>query len=172
MTHGIRFEHRTVRRRHWLWAGLVPIALLLGACQQASGGGHLAPASGSTDPALQATFGFLFRTQPDSPDGNGTLAGTYRDPGAHVHLRGTGAARPVAPPSGSPAIGCFSGTAAYQALDGVTSGVPGEASGGTLALLVCDYGPGPSSWIDLTILDGPYAGYRNTGVAQGSITLK
>ena len=146
-----------LRPRRWHLLAAVAIAT---ACQ-ATGTGWF---PSSADPATKATFGFVY-------DGTSeTLSGSYHDRAADVDFKGRGVIKAGPPPAGVQSKGgCLMGTPSYESTN---KDRPGQ---GTLLLIVCDLGGnGPSpddDMIFIDVIDGPYAGYFNSGNPSGNITV-
>ena len=163
--------------RRWFALMLVPGLLLATGCK----GTGLGWIQSALAPGEKATFGFSFVVQPlangDTTGGTAGFSGAYRDPQGmlvggkvvEVAFKGTGVLKNTPPPAElSPAYqGCMLGIADYESQN---PNVPGR---GTVELLLCDRGNGPSSgdFVSVDVLSGPYMPYHNGGVAQGNITV-
>lgn len=145
------------RPRRWLFVPLIAMAM---ACQ-ANGMGWIPSA---VDPDQKATFGFVY-------DGDTqTFSGSYHDKAADVDFKGTGVLKSGPPPSGMKSKGgCLLGFPAYESQN---SAHPG---GGNLFFFVCDADGSGSvtlgDFISIDVIDGPYAGYQNSGEPSGNITV-
>jgi hypothetical protein len=168
-------KHRRRRLDRCLLVVLVPFALVVTGCT-ATGMGSIPSALSPTD---KATFGFSF-------DGTTqTLSGSYHDPqgmtdlhgAVEVAFKGTGKVNPcsteprcqqLAPPTKG---GCLQGEVAYESQN---PKIPGS---GLVFLDLCDadgngqVDVGGTDAIVVLVDTGPYAGYANTGSAQGNITV-
>jgi hypothetical protein len=116
------------------------------------------------DPSQKATFGFVY-----SGD-TMTFSGSYHDHGGDVDFKGTGVLKSGPPPAGvNSKGGCLLGFPAYESTNSARPGA------GNLFLFVCDIDgdglPGDNDFISISVVDGPYALYTNSGNPSGNITV-
>ena len=150
------------------WESAAPVSSVPGGAAAGMSVKANAPGAGG-----RTTFGFVFDQT------TSTFSGSYQDTCAGVALRGTGVLRADAPgqsPASLPCAGTIFGSPlAYEAQNPKIARDPAAPSGGTLNLWVCDFGtPGTGNDLFfLQVLDGPYAGYTNTGTLQaGNIQVQ
>jgi len=117
------------------------------------------------DPTTKTSFGFVF-------DGTTqTFSGSYHDKARDVDLKGTGVLKAQPPPVGVKSKGgCVGGDMVpYQSQN------PNNPGEGFLILVLCDAdgsgGPSGDDFMAIQVLDGPYAGYLNSGTPSGNITV-
>ena len=113
------------------------------------------------DPTTKTSFGFVF-------DGTTqTFSGSYHDKARDVDLKGTGVLKAQPPPVGVKSKGgCVGGDMVpYQSQN------PNNPGEGFLILVLCDAdgsgGPSGDDFMAIQVLDGPYAGYLNSGTPNG-----
>jgi hypothetical protein len=167
-------------------------SILLATACTTSGGGTLASstsspcAAGATTqgPSTAGIFGFSATSSIDVVTGapQFTFNGTFTDACAGVKLVSAGRLNPApAPPEAPSAVGgCLFGMPSYTSQD------PRHPGTGTLALFVCDTGnqtgaanqlvPGTGSgggdFLELAVIDGPFAKYSISSTLQnGNIVV-
>jgi hypothetical protein len=139
---------------------LLAAGLLLATGCQATGMGWI-PSASLADPTAKATFGFVYDGTTE------TFSGSYHDNALGVAFKGTGVIKAGPPPAGVNAKGgCLMGEPSYESQN---SSRPG---GGLLLLVVCDLDRAGNDFIYIQVETGPYAGYSNSGMPSGNITVR
>lgn len=137
----------------------VPMLLMAAGCyEKLNGGGWMLSANGED----RATFGIHFEVVDPIDPTTAHVRGTYYDHGNGVRLKFIEVVDYASGP-GPEEGDCAQFEATYK------SQAKRQPGSGTASVTLCDSGePGiVTDTLDISILDGPYAGYKNTGLILG-----